>query len=60
MTEIEKLIVKKAVEEREAREHKDEHSKLAFYELVIALGLSVGGYRFTNKLDLDTTIVQKK
>lgn len=45
MTEIEKLIVKKAVEEREAREHKDEHSKLAFYELVIALGLSVGGYR---------------
>ena len=50
MTEIEKLIVKKAVEEREAREHKDEHSKLAFYELVIALGLSVGGYRFTNKL----------
>lgn len=49
MTEIEKLIVKKAVEEREAkhnsREHKEEHSTLAFYELVIALGLSVGGFR---------------
>ena len=53
MTEIEKLIVKKAVEAREAKhnstEHKDELMQEtrceAFYELVIQLGLSVGGFR---------------